>query len=449
MDILPHGLIDTGVLRGIELGARGGNIILCRNEKDEHERLHVWMRKDVFLTPAIAEFAEAKKNNVSVETGISCLVFRNNVFKHEPDFLSGLIADIETIAASGETGHEDIVGRHGSFEVTQCDGSWHWKVTCAASGRPSLKRIGHWTGQDNTFNVPFSERAALERLLTKTEKAAAKTVTMPDVPGVSVRTEEGDILIGWPGSHELAKIIKAVPTARWDRDREAYTVSARYAKRTAAALVELAAAMEDDKVAKAKVAEERRLIDEARAREAEEFRKEREARTRSLMAEDAASMRKPEPEPEEKEFRIRTLDSAAPKAGTTFRTDGGAIYVAKGHGKAWKDRSGKWQVYTYCRDTTDAEKASLIAVETDGGRLPELRFTTMIYDYAPRPGRVFRYKGEVGLCVSLGETKYIRTDTDEELCSFYSSEFWERTICTVTWRLLTDEEKAAHEAAAA
>ncbi|HEY0204664.1 MAG TPA: hypothetical protein VGC15_11000, partial [Acetobacteraceae bacterium] len=116
----------------------------------------------------------------------------------------------------------------GIFTVARCPDAWEYEVTTKPSGRASLKRVGTWTGTEGVFRVPFDAEADLVGLLDKADtaevKGATTTINLPDVPGLAVRIEGGEIIIPWPGDAD-APTVKAVPSMRWDKARKAYTVS--------------------------------------------------------------------------------------------------------------------------------------------------------------------------------------------------------------------------------
>lgn len=153
---------------------------------------------------------------------------------------ASILEQIEAALADGRGG---LIGTYGTYTVRQSLDEWRYEVETKPSGRASLKAIGDWSGEPGLFFVPYANHAALDRVMGRAIKAEARgettTANLPDVPGVNVRVEGGEIVIGDPG-REFSSVLRAIPTLRWDGDRRAYAVSTRYTRRVASALAEIA-----------------------------------------------------------------------------------------------------------------------------------------------------------------------------------------------------------------
>ena len=260
-------LVYDGTIQGVACGERPSGLFVGRGpDAAPGGTVHVAFPMPLAYAPNAAAVVRQAGTRLVDTTSDGRVRVSKAINDDVPVDVPMFLDKLEGALADGRGGiPEQSYG--GVYVVARCPDEWAYEVTCKASGRAALKRIGTWTGTDGVFRVPYSAEQDLAALLEKADIAEVKgtttTINLPVVPGLAVVVDGGQIVIPWPGDADAA-LVKTVPSMRWDKERKAYTVSTRYSKAVAAMLAKVATRRAGEASAQADIARDQADILRAR-----------------------------------------------------------------------------------------------------------------------------------------------------------------------------------------
>lgn len=258
---------DSSV-QDIPCGERASGLTVGRNAGGG-QNVHLLFPADLAYAPGLSDlFAELESPRLHRADDGRCQIKKPAGNQTDDRTAAFFLEQIET--ALSERGRGGIAEKvYGVYTVSHARDGWDYLIQSEPSGHASIKRLGWYDAARGVFRVPHDNRHRLFLVLLRASKAVVKgqekPISLPKIPGLSVRIEGGEILVAWPGKSE-AERLHAIPTLQWDAKKSAYAVSTRYATSLSRVLTEIGemrATAERNRQEQAEARRQKKLAEEA------------------------------------------------------------------------------------------------------------------------------------------------------------------------------------------
>ncbi|TWB45828.1 hypothetical protein [Nitrospirillum pindoramense] len=491
MDKPKQTLITTGTSYdgSVILGLRPSGLLVGKSAYEESKKVFLVPPRAMAFAPILWEEATKLGFHIS-ESADSRFYVRGN--------LAELVDRFDALIIAGDRGGIREGDHTDAYNVTHSRSEWGYNVTPSWAAGASIKSIGKYAG-NGRFLVPFEKSeqltARIKRAVTAEKKAQAGAINLPEVPGLPVQVVGSEIRIPWPGSDEAAAILRAVRGMRWDDgdsvdDAGYFAILSHHANSVSKALTKVAALraeiashtidLPEYPLLKISVVNGEVRVAFPHSQQAAGILKaagfradltipgfvialrhatgvdlpallERvstvevaavaAAEKAAAAAELAAAAAEERRAAAAKEQELRRLSRIKTRVGRIKIGECvSSLFgdrVVESFGASWVDRETGWTYcYAYSRPATESEIAKRRAEP------PRTRtgYSIALAATAPKVGQVWRDGGEVVVVTDVSRSWFVSTGGDDEVDSFYSSQFWEQYVVRVEWRAATAAE---------